>query len=588
LLGTLLSRIHLAQIQTTTPNCINEHTELLKAITDHFSSIGSIINKEAGQLRDSLSLNSNAPSNTKEVSSSFSLQPCNPSQIKALMDTMSKFKGPGPDDICPKFYINNSQTLSIPISHLINVIISTGVVPPRLKEAIIIPIPKGGNAADPSSYRPISILNFLHKLFEKYVNFKLKSYLISNCLLSDYQFGYIKYRNITNPIALLLDYVSFSLDDSLIPVAVSIDFRKAFDTCDHVKLLNRLISMGFHDTMIKLFGSYLDNRSNRVKFKGLLGEAFVTKTGVPQGSILGPYLFIIYINELLTLNIKGRVFAYADDLIYLNSDKCLTNLTYSTQEDLNVLQTHFLDLGLVANMEKTVVISFAFNKLPPRINLQLNKMPISFVTELKYLGLIISSSLSWNSYLKVLSQQLRKVICQLHILKKILEPCWLRKIYYAFFYSRLCCYIIFWGTTTKFNLGRLQSLQSLAVRILSGTSMEEHRRVGTTALYLNSKMQHVTQLFAQKICLFLWDNDHLRPDKNSSTKHRQLKSLFKSVRTKKATTELSMRSYAPRLLNTLSINFDFDTRQQFSNFIKTRIEGSTTIGPRYANFLRPP
>jgi hypothetical protein len=576
---------------TNVKSHLDDDIKTVEILTNHFQSIGLNINHEAENLLKNTNSDDTLQINDQNQNSNqnFVCEHSDPSIIRSIIDGMPRHKGPGPDGLCPKYFIENSLTLSKPVSSLINKFILLGHVPRRLKQAFIIPIHKSGNREDASNYRPISILNFLHKVLEKFIDLQLSAYLDRNLVIDPFQFGFRKNLGIINPIALFLDHIHFSLDTNKIPLAVSIDFRKAFDTCNHNIILKRLASIGFSDPTLLLFKSYLGERESRVKYKGVYGTQFVSPTGVPQGSVLGPKIFNIYINNLLQIKIEGRIMAYADDLIYINANKSVDELTLSSQSDLLKLQTQFLKLGLVANLEKTIAITFAVGRPQIPLVLFLNNTQINFVSSFKYLGLTITSSLTWSPYLSSLASQLRKVACQLLYLKKLLPAHWLNILYFALFQSRLCTYIIFWGATTKDSLSRVQSTQSIAVRIITSTSMREHVRIGTSALYLKANLQHISQLFAYKLCAFLWDNPHLRPEYESKeNRPRRAHHLFRPVRTRKSHTELSIRSFTPRLLNTLNLDFNFKSRNLFLKKARNLIEASTTIGPRYANFLRPP
>ena len=192
-----------------------------------------------------------------------------------------------------------------------------------VKIARICPIYKGGKSTQISNYRPISIFHVISRIFEKVVYKQLSNYLYKKQILCDEQFGFRKKRTTTNAIGELLTYVYRELDDNNYVFSLFVDFRKAFDCVNHDILLSKMKYYGIREVCYDWFKSYLRDRSQYVMLNNFSSSVNTINTGVPQGSILGPLLFLIFINDIVNCSRKFKFVLYADDSNALYSfNKC--------------------------------------------------------------------------------------------------------------------------------------------------------------------------------------------------------------------------------------------------------------------------
>ena len=246
---------------------------------------------------------------------------------KEILDTCKKLKpksSSGPDGIPSKVIKEIATEISKPLTHIVNLSLLTGEIPTELKESIIKPIFKDGDKKEASNHRPISLLNAISKLLEKVIHNQVYQHFSLNNLLTNKQFGFLNKSSCEHAMISLLSTIEKNKLNGKHTNLTFIDLSKAFDTLNHDILLTKLSLYGINGTELLWFKNYLLNRQHSTFFKGTLSEKLSTNTGVPQGSILGPLLFLIYINDLAD-NVNGTLL-YADDTTLINEDNDLKEL----------------------------------------------------------------------------------------------------------------------------------------------------------------------------------------------------------------------------------------------------------------------
>ena len=269
-----------------------------------------------------------------------------------------KNSSPGYDEFpafITKQYIDNYV---VPLTYVINMSLMEGIFPSELKLANVVPIFKSAESDKAHNYRPILVLSFFSKICEKIMYNNVVNYMDKNDTFYKYQFGFRKSHSTHHAIITLVDKITSSLDSGDLIIGVFLDLKKAFDTVNHYILVKKLFCYGIRGCTLKWFESYLTDRLQFVTYDGIQSDINSVKCGVPQGSILGPLLFIIYMNDLFSISefLVTRLYAY--DTCVLMNGKHLEDLITRMQKELNLLYIWLQANKLSLNGQKTYYIIF--------------------------------------------------------------------------------------------------------------------------------------------------------------------------------------------------------------------------------------
>ena len=316
-------------------------------------------------------------------------------QVKDLLSSIDSTKAGGDDNVHPKVLKECCEQLAIPLQRIFHCSVETGVFPNSWKTATITPLHKSEERDLAENYRPISITSQVGKILEKIVRQQMFEFIIENDLLSPHQHGFCQGRSCMTNLLEALEDITRLVDEGIPVDELFLDFRKAFDKVSHSKLLYKLHHMGVDGNLLNWIESFLSGRTQRVKVNAGLSSWAKVTSGVPQGSVLGPLLFLVFINDLPAL-LKTNCKLFADDSKLYSAVSSFEEHNI-LQEDLNRCQEWAEQWGMEFHPKKCKVLHYG--KKNPRYNYQLGGQPISHYEEEKDLGIIITEDLHWDAHI---------------------------------------------------------------------------------------------------------------------------------------------------------------------------------------------
>ena len=432
------------------------------------------------------------------------IEPTNSDEIKKII-TKLKNSAPGQDDIILNDIKSNLNILIQPLTYVTNLSLTQGIFPDDLKKAKIIPLYKANDPMLFNNYRPISILPLFSKVLERIMYNRLLEFINKHKLLYRYQFGFRKDHSTYMALIVLIDKITSAMDNGEFTLTVLIDFRKAFDTVDHEILLDKLYHYGIRGIAFDWMKSYLSNRQQSVSYNGANSSYKTINCGVPQGSILGPLLFILYINDLSTVSDVLTSILFADDTTLIDSDHNLTTLiTRFNSELVNIV--NWLNANrLSLNIDKTNFMIFRpKNKDDANPGIIINGTRINQVHKAKFLGVFIDDKLNWSDHIKYVTQKISKGIGIIVKARKYFNKETLNNLYNTMILPFISYCIHVWGKAADTYLGKIHILQKKVVRIISGVPPRTH----TQPLFNELKVLTVNQIYEYYLGVFMFKLYH--------------------------------------------------------------------------------
>ena len=408
-------------------------------------------------------------------------------EVADLLKCIDPTKATGPDGISPRLLKEAGLTIVPSLTKLFNLSLSTAKVPLEWKKANVTPIHKKDDRSFVNNYRPISILCVLSKLLEKIVFKHVYNFLHEHGLLTRFQSGFIPGDSTVNQLAFLYHTLSKALDEKKDVRIVFCDISKAFDKVWHSGIIFKLKQIGIRGVLLEWFRDYLQNRLQRVVIRGQNSDWGEIKAGVPQGSVLGPLLFLIYINDIVN-GVNSNIRLFADDTtLYISVDdpNNVTNATdAATQlnDDMITIKS-WADQWLVTfNPTKTKTMTITNKKVehPP---LYFDNTELKSVKEHKHLGLTFKSNLSWSSHTSEIVQNGSKMCDVLKKFKYQIDRKSLETIYFSFIRPKLEYACSVWDDCTERDKIALDNVQHNAARIVTGA------KKGTSHALVHDELQ---------------------------------------------------------------------------------------------------
>ena len=436
---------------------ISDKIEMASIFNRFFATVGS-------KLGDTFNF-----SNTEHISfplnnDNFTFSQVRLSTVQKIVSQLDNSKATGLDGINVRALKSGSPILSFYLTHLFNLSLSTGIVPSCWKKKRVTPVFKKGDSDDVNNYRPISILPITMKVFEKVVHYQVSAFLDSSNILSRSQSGFRNSYSTDTAVICVSDFILEELGKGKYVGAVLVDLKKAFDTVDHKILLKKLFCYGIRGASFSWFESYLSNRVQCTVLDDTTSTFMEEGAyGVPQGSVLGPLLFLLYINDI-GQSILATTFhhLYADDTIIAISADSPIRLRKDLSNQLSELGNWFYRNKLTVNTSKTEVIFFG---RPNKVEECKNLVPIQFQGEkleckekVKYLGVIFDENFTWDSQAKEVRKKAYLGLNKIKRVSTYLDQDTKKMLVNALVMPHITYCANSWSTMSKANLSKFDSL----------------------------------------------------------------------------------------------------------------------------------
>ena len=493
------------------PNSLLVNNKLLSnpktvadTFNDHFSSVATKLQNKIHHYGKNFS------SFLKDANPhSFFITPTDPIEVSNKINELHPKKAQGPSSIPTAIFRLIIPTIAQPLTEIINLSFSTGTYIDSMKVSKVIPIFKEkGSDLDFNNYRLISLLSNVNKIIEKIMHERLYNFLEKYNIIYILQYGFRKGHSTNHCLFDLTESIRKAIDGNKFAVGVFVDLQKAFDTVNHTILIEKLKHYGIRGIANEWFKSYLTNRHQFVSINGTDSEIRHMEFGVPQGSVLGPLLFLIYINDLHNCIRYSTARHFADDTNLLLVNSSLKQLKKQINLDLCFLSSWLKANKISLNVDKTEILVFHHvNKdINYDIRIKLDGKRLYPSNYVKYLGLLIDPHLTWSFHTKSLASKLTRAIGMLAKVRHFVNKSTLHNIYNGIFSSLLNYGCQIWGQHINSYVKRIIKLQEKAIRVINFADF----RAPTSKLYKSSNILKFTDNIILNNYLYVHDSFNRR------------------------------------------------------------------------------
>lgn len=419
--------------------------------------------------------------------------------------TLKDIKTCGPDNINPFSVKLARDYITVPLTHIYNLSLSLGIFPERLKISKTVPIFKKGNKEQCNNYRPIAISSIFSKVFEKLLHSRFSSYLNKFKIIYDYQFGFRKNHSTTSALLEVTNMINTNATKNY-TIGIFLDLQKAFDTVNHKILLTKLENLGIRGNILKLIESFLHERQIYTNINETKSNKFSISCGLPQGTVLSPLLFLLYVNDIHKATPDNQIRLFADDSNIFIIDTTLERVyTRANQALINItewLQANKLSL----NVEKTNYMLFKpTDQANEYINthnltLSIDNKNIERTDSVRYLGVLISENLTWNQYINEIKNYVNSYSGIIYKYRKNLSNVTAKNIYFSYIHSKVNYGLELYGTSPKYILHPLEISCNRILRYLQGQprlypSINLYKNYNTLPIYSQFNFLLLTLMF---------------------------------------------------------------------------------------------
>lgn len=540
---------------------ITDEREVSEAFNGYFINVGKTMSEQitCDEVLEKRNLNCKT----------LFLKPITEEEIIKNIEKLKNNSSPGIDNISNKTLKIIKNYIAKPLSYIFNLCFENGIFPNDLKTSVVTPIFKNGNRTEVSNYRPISIINNIAKILEISIKNRLIEHLCHNKILSDRQFGFVEGKSTEDAIYDVTKTIYKSIENNKKLIAIFLDLAKAFDTVSHNKLLHRLELYGVRGVANNLLTSYLQGRNQCVKINKTLSNFEVVTCGIPQGTVLGPILFNVYLNELLHLNTFAKITAYADDTVLLIEGDSWETTANRTVKELSKIFQWLSENLLSVNIKKTKFMCFSIydRDLPNIQTLKIHNFTcipenksscncntkLHSVENIKYLGITLDQNLKWNKHIEILNNNIRKLVWKFYQLRQIMPFNILKTLYHALAESIMRYGISIWGSAYPTNLKKIQLSQKYLLKVI----FQKRKQYPTETLFKEIDILDINLLYVNSVLVFMHkrksvfdiDIKHNYSTRNKTNLNVQIPCHSLT------TTQRFITYYGPKFYNLLPVHF---------------------------------
>lgn len=435
---------------------------------------------------------------------------------KEVLDTVRKFNSKlssGVDEVPTTIVKICIDTIVKPIAYVLNNSFKFGIFPESLKVALVKPVFKKGDVEKISNYRPISLLTAFSKIFEAVMSQRILSFFTSCLILNESQHSYLKGRSTQTALYQFVQGILAALESGEYTMGLFLDLSRAYDCISHDVLLIKMERYGVRGPSLQWIRSYLTNRKQKVSItkenQTVTSGIKSVSNGVPQGSIIGPILFIVYLNDLLDIirnnNTNCEITNYADDTNLLIHSESMVDLMAKAEYYFLKAENWFLINKQILNKEKTNVVFFKTSRstmdTPSLVSLGGGALDVS--AECRFLGMRLDESLIWHHHVDYVCGKINSACYSIRMMSKYVSKNVLKTLYFANIESHIRYGIILYGNSRDIN--RIFVAQKRAIRILLELKALESCR----GKFRQANLLTVHAVFIQECLLFLFKNKHL-------------------------------------------------------------------------------
>ena len=485
-----------------------------RTISNEFNSFFASVAKKLNAKTHSSTLNGSAQNSdfmsylnkNKKVQNSIFMAQTSPEELEEIVQDLQNDKS---SDISIFVLKKFFKYISGHVARFLNNFMLFGIFPDILKIGKITPIHKKGDFQLFDNYRPISVIPIFAKIFEKVIYTRLYNFFTSTNAIYENQFGFRKNHSTSHAINYSINHILKEIEAKKHVIGIFIDLSKAFDTIDHRKLLIKLENYGIRGVCHTLLTEYLSNRTHVTVFQQTQSDSCAIEYGVPQGSVLGPLLFLIYINDIINIesSMLAKFVLFADDTNIFVSGKDENEAFENANNVLSDIYQYMIANQLHINMSKSVFMHFRrslnaeerltcarLREYGSEKTLRIGTQKLKKVDKVKFLGVIIDENLNWEPHIQHLTQKLNSSIIMIKRIIKFIPKSEYTKIYDALFKSHMSYCISSWGAIPNSKLQGIFAIQKRCIRLLFGLEYSfDHAGYYQTCARTRTYQDHISK-----------------------------------------------------------------------------------------------